>query len=594
MDITPQVINEVAFHKARRGYDPAEVDDFLDAVAAAFGNLQHRVRDLEVRAEASDVRAAEAEYRYQELASAPPQPQPLPAEPQAATFRPVPDHEPGEAHDAMTGLEAEPESIQALTSAEYDEQMASIQRTLVIAQQTADQVVREARAEAARLMVVAEAEAEQLLVDTRNQSQRMLEQAEAEASVHGRATKARLEQEVEALDSVRTGYLSDTGLLARHVADQRQQIAAAVAELHRTLEDKLHLVEPPTLSGPAAEAVGAGVELSGDGDGLAESPAVEAAAPVLDEDEALPAPEDLDEVGAPAAAEADEAAAAATGEADEDEVDTGDVAAADGADEIDVRDEVENGEPTSAWPVLGAMAAPADEAGFSVAARGGRAGKAEGPAATELEDEAGYLAAPARGEAGTLEPMGGPETSIADWSGPVPASLQWPTDAPAEPLGVPMSAAGLAFDLPGSDAAGEGPASWAAPGSASDPAEAEAEVDASESTDNRPPPPRLPAGGLRIPGVGPVPATAPPGVRPPSPPAGEAAGGAKRTDRAREEDAWSRFVADEEGVAQPASEEAEPVEMGDRPPQPPVIDLAAADRLLAPEEPNRRSRFRRR
>ena len=51
MDITPQVINEVEFRQKVRGYDPDEVDDFLERMAVAVGQLQERLREAAERAE---------------------------------------------------------------------------------------------------------------------------------------------------------------------------------------------------------------------------------------------------------------------------------------------------------------------------------------------------------------------------------------------------------------------------------------------------------------------------------------------------------------------------------------------------------------
>src|SRR6195256_5470428 len=58
MDVTPQVINEVEFHQKMRGYDPDEVDDFLERVAVAVEQLQERIRQAEQRAVAAESRSA--------------------------------------------------------------------------------------------------------------------------------------------------------------------------------------------------------------------------------------------------------------------------------------------------------------------------------------------------------------------------------------------------------------------------------------------------------------------------------------------------------------------------------------------------------
>ena len=61
MDVTPQqLIGDVEFQQVRRGYDPAEVDAFLDRIEAAMGKLQQQLVDATARAQAAEARLAEA------------------------------------------------------------------------------------------------------------------------------------------------------------------------------------------------------------------------------------------------------------------------------------------------------------------------------------------------------------------------------------------------------------------------------------------------------------------------------------------------------------------------------------------------------
>ena len=112
MDVTPQVINEVEFHQKMRGYDPDEVDDFLERVAVAVEQLQDRIRQLEQRAVAAERRAAETASR---------------------------------AKDA-------PPPVAASKPANEAEETEAIRRTLVLAQRTADAAVKEAEDEAKRTL----------------------------------------------------------------------------------------------------------------------------------------------------------------------------------------------------------------------------------------------------------------------------------------------------------------------------------------------------------------------------------------------------------------------------------------------------------
>src|SRR4051794_4762213 len=122
MDVTPQVINEVEFHQKMRGYDPDEVDDFLERVASAVEQLLERTRVAEQRAVAAERRGGQCPQR---------------GPPPARATAPV------------------------TKTAESDETDA-IKRTLVLAQRTADAAVKEAEEEAARTLRTAQEQVQRL------------------------------------------------------------------------------------------------------------------------------------------------------------------------------------------------------------------------------------------------------------------------------------------------------------------------------------------------------------------------------------------------------------------------------------------------
>src|SRR5437868_6891335 len=59
MDLTPQQLREVELREKFRGYDPDEVDDLLERVAAGLEQLQDRLRSAMERAARAEQRAAE-------------------------------------------------------------------------------------------------------------------------------------------------------------------------------------------------------------------------------------------------------------------------------------------------------------------------------------------------------------------------------------------------------------------------------------------------------------------------------------------------------------------------------------------------------
>ena len=126
---TPQLLTDIQFNVARKGYDPSEVDAFLERLSAAVTVMQDRLRQSAAEAESAGRRAAEAERES------------------AALRARIAELESGVVFTPVT----------AETSPEVEaEQAASV---LAMARRTADAVVNDARATAATMLTEAEAEA---------------------------------------------------------------------------------------------------------------------------------------------------------------------------------------------------------------------------------------------------------------------------------------------------------------------------------------------------------------------------------------------------------------------------------------------------
>ena len=80
MPITPEEIQKQLFSEARRGYDPGEVDAFLERLATEVDAMLQKIYDLKNRLTATEAQLADAQAQL-ELAAA----QPAPAAPR---FRP--------------------------------------------------------------------------------------------------------------------------------------------------------------------------------------------------------------------------------------------------------------------------------------------------------------------------------------------------------------------------------------------------------------------------------------------------------------------------------------------------------------------------
>lgn len=192
MNVTPETIEKQLFTQRFRGYDQEEVDRFLDRVSARLSELTNQRDEL---ARERDELAA----RVREL--------------------------------EQSGGESQESEL--------------LQRTLVVAQRTADETVHDARATAEQTIADARAEAEEITADARRQA--AAEQARA------REIAARIRDAVEDF--------------ARFRGDLRERFEAAVAEqlavLDRTelpdLPEGLRNLDDLAGEAPAGGHSGAGV-----------------------------------------------------------------------------------------------------------------------------------------------------------------------------------------------------------------------------------------------------------------------------------------------------------------------------------------------
>src|SRR2546421_4511159 len=176
MDVTPQVINEVEFHQKMRGYDPDEVDDFLERIAVAVADLDQRVLAAEARAGTAERHAVELEDELRQASE----------------------------RAANRG----------------EDETETIKRTLILAQRTADAAVKEAQEEAQRTVAAAQEHADVLLSEAEATSRRMVSEAEVEARKASDDTRQRIAEEVIALQEARDALKADQGILERHLEEQ--------------------------------------------------------------------------------------------------------------------------------------------------------------------------------------------------------------------------------------------------------------------------------------------------------------------------------------------------------------------------------------
>ncbi|QYG92806.1 DivIVA domain-containing protein [Iamia sp. SCSIO 61187] len=177
MDISSGLSGTKEFRIVKRGYDPDEVNAFLDQIALGVGELKRKLADAEDAAKAAR-RAAES--------TPPPAPAPAPAQ---------------------------------------DAEAEEIHRALILAQRAADEEVRKATEEGESLVASARKQAEELRADV-----------EAELARRRDEGRAGLLAEIEELERVRDSLSSDVTVLERHVEEQREVVQAAIGELQSLLD----------------------------------------------------------------------------------------------------------------------------------------------------------------------------------------------------------------------------------------------------------------------------------------------------------------------------------------------------------------------
>lgn len=245
MELTlKRLLEHAEFKKYRgKGYDPTEVDDFLDRATAMAGKVEVQLTQALEQAKAAGT------------------PGPDPAAVEAEIERRVAER-----------VAALPEPTASGPSEE--ETAAEAQRTLVMAQRTADAAVREARADADKLLAAAKEQADALLADAEARASAINAEAdqraatvhaeadalaaatkaevEAEAAAERREARQRLAAEIGELEGLRESLRSDVSVLERHVEEQRSQLGSTIAELHQILDDPsgFRLAPAPALADP--------------------------------------------------------------------------------------------------------------------------------------------------------------------------------------------------------------------------------------------------------------------------------------------------------------------------------------------------------
>jgi DivIVA domain-containing protein len=192
MDFSPQTVRSAGFKTVKKGYDPSEVDDFKEKVAAAIETAQNQATAMEARARAAVAKLQEVS---QQVASG-----------------------------------------AGISPSASDEDSETISRTLLLAQRTADNTVAQANVEAESISVKARVDATTVIDNARSMADKLLDEARIEARRSSETERIKAENEVQALLARRDFLLSDVDHLEHHLGAQRERLRDAAVSLQDLVE----------------------------------------------------------------------------------------------------------------------------------------------------------------------------------------------------------------------------------------------------------------------------------------------------------------------------------------------------------------------
>jgi DivIVA domain-containing protein len=214
MEGTPQLLTDVKFTQLRKGgYDPEEVDNYLERINDAVAKLADNLRAATELAESAQAQLADARRAQEE------------AESELARIR-------------GGGM------VSSAPAA--DEEVAKV---LVLAQRAADQAVDEANETATKTVADARAKAVNLLADAEQERERLLVKAHKKADAVAEDRARTLNDQVAALSSAKADLETDVAALTTHLELERDRLRDAIESVRAALDDPegLRLAPSPEL-----------------------------------------------------------------------------------------------------------------------------------------------------------------------------------------------------------------------------------------------------------------------------------------------------------------------------------------------------------
>lgn len=255
MDITPQFLKDIKLSDAFRGYNKDEVDELIERMGAAFGQLQARLREAVDRAELAESRSvvggrSESEETLRRT---------------LVLAQRTADAAIAEANAEAAATIAAANERAARTIATADEHAertvgdarSEAGRAVSEANEIASRTVRDAEERATRTITEASDRAQQLLADSESHAANLRAETDAEVRRIAEESRGPLMEQIRELERVRNFLRDDVDLLEGHLHAQRERLRLQVAELARIVDEPSTLrVEPtPETSGVDAAEV---------------------------------------------------------------------------------------------------------------------------------------------------------------------------------------------------------------------------------------------------------------------------------------------------------------------------------------------------
>jgi cell division initiation protein len=223
MDASATQLTDIKFNEAKRGYDPVEVDNFLEKLGDAVVKLQEKVREANRRADDAERRAIEAHRVSSE------------AEKRA--------------------LDAEARVAAGGGDSGEDELAETLKKTLLLAQRTADETVKEAKADAEQLVAEARKRATREIEDATRTAAAKLASVEEEIRAKRATETAELRTQVDKLEEIRVQLVADVEALEGHTTALRDRMRTEATALLELVADHEKKPAPtrPALSVPPVD-----------------------------------------------------------------------------------------------------------------------------------------------------------------------------------------------------------------------------------------------------------------------------------------------------------------------------------------------------